>query len=64
MVWTRPKRLGPDQNNLYSSKTICSVQNHFGPIEGQGTILSGFSNSSKNFVAFSEYMNFKEMDNN
>ena len=30
-----PKRFGPDQNNLYPSKTILTVQNHFGSIEGQ-----------------------------
>ena len=37
MFLIRPKRFGHDQNNLYQSKTIWTVQNHFGPIEGQGT---------------------------
>ena len=36
MIWSRPKQFGHDQNNLYQSKTIWAVQNHFGPIEGQG----------------------------
>ena len=36
MIWTRPKQFGLDQNNLYSSKIIWTVQNHFGSIEGQG----------------------------
>ena len=31
-----PKRIGPVQNNLYPTKMIWTVQNHFGPIEGQG----------------------------
>ena len=39
MFRTRPKQYGPDQNKLYPSKTICMVQNNFGPIEGQGTCL-------------------------
>ena len=29
MIWTRPKQIGPVQNDW-------RVQNHFGPIEGQG----------------------------
>ena len=33
---TRPKQFGPEQNNLYTYKTIWTVQNLFGPIEGQG----------------------------
>ena len=36
ILWPRPKKFGPNQNNLHLSKTICKVQNHFGPIEGQG----------------------------
>ena len=35
MIWTRPKRFGHDQNNLHPSKTNWTIQNHFGPIEGQ-----------------------------
>ena len=33
--WTRPKRIGPAQNDWYSTKMIWTVQNNFGPIEGQ-----------------------------
>ena len=36
MIWTRPKRFWPNQNNFHPSKTICTVQNNFEPIEGQG----------------------------
>ena len=36
MVWTQPKQIGPIQNDWYSTKMIRTVQNHFGPIEGQG----------------------------
>ena len=36
MIWTRPKQIGPVQNNWYSTKMIWLVQNNFGPIEGQG----------------------------
>ena len=32
----KKKQFAPDQNNLYPSKTIWMVQNHFGPIEGLG----------------------------
>ena len=39
IIWTQPKRIGPNQNNLYPSKTIWMVQNHFEPIEGQGADL-------------------------
>ena len=35
MISTRPKRIGPIQNNWYSTKMIRTVQNHFGPTEGQ-----------------------------
>ena len=34
-TWTRPIRIGPIQNDWYSTKIIWTVQNHFGPIEGQ-----------------------------
>ena len=36
MISTRPKQIEPVQNNWYSTKMIWMVQNHFGPIEGQG----------------------------
>ena len=36
IIWTRPERFGSDQNNLYQSKTIWTVQNNFALIEGQG----------------------------
>ena len=36
MIWTQPKRIGPVQNDWYSTKMIWTVQNHFGTIEGQG----------------------------
>ena len=36
MICTQPKQFGLDQNNFYPFKTIRKVQNHFGPIEGQG----------------------------
>jgi hypothetical protein len=39
IIWTQPKRIGPNQNNLYPSKTIWMVQNHFEFIDGQGIIL-------------------------
>ena len=42
MIWTRPKQIGPVQNNWYSTNMIWMVQNHFGPIEGQGIIYSFF----------------------
>ena len=31
MIWTRPKQIGPFQNDWDSTKMIWSVQNHFGP---------------------------------
>ena len=34
LTWTI--QIGPIQNNWYSTKMIWTVQNHFGPIEGQG----------------------------
>ena len=36
MIWTQTKQIGPIQNDWYSTKMIWTVQNHFGPIEGQG----------------------------
>ena len=33
-------RIGPVQNNSYSTKIIWPVQNNFGPIEGQGISIS------------------------
>ena len=43
MIWTRPKQIGPVQNDWYSTKMIWSVQNHCGPIEGQGISLILFT---------------------
>ena len=37
--WIQPKRIGPAQNYWYSTKMIWTVQNDFGPIEGQGIIM-------------------------
>ena len=39
MIWTQTKQFGHDQKDLYPSKTIWTVQNHFGSIEGQGILL-------------------------
>ena len=39
MIWTRPKRFALNQNDCYLTKMIWSVQNHFGPIKGQGIKL-------------------------
>ena len=36
MIWNWPKQIGPGQNDWYWTKMIWTVQNHFGPIEGQG----------------------------
>ena len=36
IIFIQPKLFGLDQNNLHPSKTIWTVQNHFGPIKGQG----------------------------
>ena len=38
MICIQPKLFGTDENILHPSKTIWTVQNHFGPIEGQGII--------------------------
>ena len=50
MIWTQPKQFGFEHNNLYPSKTIWAVQNHFGPIEGQGISIllkkGGYKNLS------------------
>ena len=48
MIWTQPKLFRPDQNNLNQSKKIWTVQNHFGPIEGQelGSNLRHFQTNS------------------
>ena len=47
IIWTCPKWLGPDQNDLDPTKMIWTwpkqfvpVQNNFGPLEGQGIIES------------------------
>ena len=39
IIWTCPKQIGRDQNNLYRTKITWPVQNLFGPIEGQGINL-------------------------
>ena len=36
IIWTRPKQIAPVQDDWYSTKIIWTLQNHFGPIEGQG----------------------------
>ena len=36
MIWTRPKRIEPTQNDWCSTKIIWMIQSHLGPIEGQG----------------------------
>ena len=36
MICTQPKHIVPVKNNWYFTKMIWTVQNHFGPIEGQG----------------------------
>ena len=36
MIWTRPKLIGPIQNDWCLTKMIWTVQNHFRPVEGQG----------------------------
>ena len=35
MIWTQPKPIGLIQNNLCSTEIIWTIQNYFGPIEGQ-----------------------------
>ena len=39
IIWTRPKRFGPNQNIFFPIKTIWTVQNNFWPIKGQGSTL-------------------------
>ena len=46
IIWTWPKRFGPNQNNSHLSKTIWWVRNHIGPIEGQGINVNKNFNSS------------------
>ena len=36
MIWIQPKQIESDKNDYNSNKMIWTVQNHFGPIEGQG----------------------------
>ena len=36
MIYTHPKQIGHIQNDLDPCKMIWTVQNDFGPIEGQG----------------------------
>ena len=40
MIWIRPKRIGPVQNDWYSIKNIWTIQNHFGLIKTQGIKMS------------------------
>ena len=40
LIWTWPKWFGPNQNDLGTIKTIWTVQNHFGLIEGQDIRVS------------------------
>ena len=40
MIWIRPKRIEPAKNDWYSTKMIWTVQNHFGPIEGEGIFFN------------------------
>ena len=35
MIWTQPKWIRPIQKDWYLTKMILTIQNHFGPIEGQ-----------------------------
>ena len=39
VICTHPKQIGPVKNNLYTTKMIWTVQNHFGPIEEQDKTL-------------------------
>ena len=47
--FTRPKLIGLVKNDWYSTKIIWMVQNHFGPIEGQG-INVNINNQFRRFV--------------
>ena len=61
MIWTQPKRSETDQNDLYLSKTIWTVQNYFEPIEGQvirqltgdyeNGLISAHSRYNENYLA-------------
>ena len=51
MILTRTKQIGPLQNNWYFTKMIWTVQNHFGPIEGQGiTVMYIFRTNKMDFL--------------
>ena len=52
MIWAWPKQFGPDQNNLYPSKTIWTVQNHFGAIEGQGISSCSFMHIKSRSITY------------
>ena len=53
IIWTRPKRIGFVQNNWYSTKIIWTVQNHCGPIEGQGiSVIYGSENNFRDLSSF------------
>ena len=53
LMWTWPKWFGPDQDNFNPSRTIWTVQNNLGPIEGQGiSILYWSKNYWKQFIIF------------
>ena len=53
MIRTRPKQIRPVQNDWYSTKNIWTVQNHFGPIEGQGIISKPLINAYQKTITFS-----------
>ena len=63
IILTQPKQIGLDQNNLYMSKTIWTVQNNFGLIEGQDIRLfatHSFTNFSS--IYFGKVRIFKTFD--
>ena len=39
IIWTRPKLIGPIQIDWHLTKIIWTVKTHFGPLEGQKSIL-------------------------
>ena len=55
MIWTRPKQIGPVQNYWYSTKMVWTVQNRFGPIEGQG-IKQNQKSEKKDFDIIQEVL--------
>ena len=57
VIGTWPKWFGPDQNDLDPTKIIWTVQNHFGPIKGQGI------RAWMNLHVFSIIMNWEIMCN-